>query len=159
MKADTVNRWLTLCANFGVVIGLILLIIELDQNTDLVRAEIHQARSDVHVSNRLEHADSDVRFLAWQKFLAAGGSDDLAALDQLTQLEAARVLETIAAYHQEYDNLFYQYQQGYLDEEYYRYRVETSIRRWAPWWNKFGMFIGGRRPSYDAEIKRIMADN
>ncbi len=44
MKADNVNKWLTLSANIGVVIGLVLLLIELDQNSDLLRAQIHQAR-------------------------------------------------------------------------------------------------------------------
>jgi len=50
MNADNVNRWLTLGTNVGVVIGLILLLVELDQNSDLVRAQIHQARSDTQVS-------------------------------------------------------------------------------------------------------------
>ena len=39
MNADNVNKWLTLSANIGVVIGLILLLVELDQNSDLVRAQ------------------------------------------------------------------------------------------------------------------------
>ena len=30
MNADNVNKWLTLSANIGVVIGLILLLVELD---------------------------------------------------------------------------------------------------------------------------------
>ena len=33
MNADRVNRWLTLGANVGVVIGLFLLLIEIDQTT------------------------------------------------------------------------------------------------------------------------------
>ncbi len=39
MNADFVNRWLTLSANIGIVIGLILLIVELDQNRDMMRAQ------------------------------------------------------------------------------------------------------------------------
>jgi hypothetical protein len=38
MAVDRINQWLTLGANIGVVIGLILLLIELDQNSDLLRA-------------------------------------------------------------------------------------------------------------------------
>ena len=53
MNADSVNKWLTLSTNIGVVIGLVLLLVELDQNADLVRAQIHQARSDAHVGHRL----------------------------------------------------------------------------------------------------------
>ncbi len=158
MNAKNVSRWLTLSASIGVVIGLVLLLIELDQNSDLVRAQIHQARSDAHVGMRLARADSEFLFPAWEKFRAAGGPDDLSAMDQLTPIEAARVRDYISALHQDYDNLYYQYQQGYLDEEYYRYRVESSIRRFAPLWKKLGIFeAGGRRPSFDAEIKRILS--
>ncbi len=160
MNADNVNKWLTLSANIGVVIGLILLLVELDQNSDLVRAQIHQARSDVHIANRLEHAESEFLLPAIVKFEAAGGFDDLSAIDQLTPIEAARVKEYFAAWHQDYDNLLFQYQQGYLDEEFYRYRVVPTIRFMAPWWEKLKLFEGEhRRPSFNAEIERILSDS
>ena len=160
MNADSVNRWLTLSANLGVVVGLILLLVELNQNSDLVRAQIHQARSDAHVGNRLEIADSEYLLAAAGKFMDAGGYDNLSAMDQLSAIEAARVKELLTAYHQDYDNLFYQYQKGYLDEEFYRYRVESTIKLFAPWWEKLDIFeSGGRRPSFDAEIKRITSDD
>lgn len=38
MNADNVNKWLTLSANIGVVIGLVLLIVEIGQNTEMMRA-------------------------------------------------------------------------------------------------------------------------
>jgi hypothetical protein len=39
MESDRLNRWLTLGANVGVLIGIILLIVELDQNRDMMRAQ------------------------------------------------------------------------------------------------------------------------
>ena len=160
MNADNVNRWLTLSANIGVVIGLILLLVEIDQNSDLVRAQIHQARSDVHIAMRQERANSEFLLPAMRKFESAGGFNNLAAIDQLTEIEAGRIEAFILARHQDYDNLFYQYQQGYLDEEFYQYRVANSIKRFAPWWEKIGAFQpNGRRPSFDAEIRRIMSTN
>ena len=159
MSADNVNKWLTLSANIGVVIGLILLLVELDQNSDLVRAQIHQARSDNHVISRHERADSEFLLPALLKFKSAGGWDNLEAIDQLTTIDAARIEAFMLARHQDYDNLFYQYQQGYLDEEFYQYRVANSIRRFAPWWKKLGAFEpDGRRPSFDAEIERILSE-
>ena len=121
MNADSLNRWLTLSANTGVVIGLILLLVELDQNSDLVRAQIHQARSDVHIANKLEHAESEFLLPAMLNFEAAGGFADMTAMDDLSPTEARRTKEFFAARHQDYHNLFYQYQQGYLDEEFYRH--------------------------------------
>ena len=56
-------------------------------------------------------------------------------------------------------NFFYQYQQGYLDEEFYEFRVAGAIRVFAPWWKKLNIFeASGRRPSFDAEIQRILAE-
>ncbi len=160
MNADSVNKWLTLSANIGVVIGLILLLVELDQNSDLVRAQIHQARSDNHVSSRHALADSEFLLPALLKFESVGGFGNLAAIDQLTPIEAARIEAFLLARHQDYDNLFYQYQQGYLDEEFYQYRVVNSLRIMAPWWQKLGAFEpNGRRPSFDAEIRRILAES
>ena len=46
MDSDRINRWLTLGANLGVLVGIILLVIELNQNRDLMRA---QTRSDLSV--------------------------------------------------------------------------------------------------------------
>ncbi len=121
MNADNVNKWLTLSANIGVVIGLMLLLIEIDQNSDLVQAQIHQARSDAHVEFRNELANSELLLPVMLKFEAAGGFADMTAMDELSSTEARRIQELFAASHQDYDNLFYQYQQGYLDEEFYRH--------------------------------------
>lgn len=160
MNTDSVNRWLTLAANVGVFIGLILLLIELDQNSDLVRAQIHQARSDAHVWMKEGNADSEFLLPAMEEFRLAGGSNNLNAMDSLTPIEAARVKLSMEAAHQDYDNLFYQYQHGYLDEEYYLYRVVPTIKELAPWWQKLDIFEStGRRPGFDAEIKRLMSAN
>ena len=157
MNTDTVNRWLTLSANIGVVIGLILLLIEINQNNRLLRAQIHQARSDAHVDQRVARADSEHLLAAWEKFVSAGGPEDFAAMDELTPMEVARVKEYMVARHQDYDNLFYQYQNGFLDEEYYQHRIVFPIKAYAPWWKKLGVFeSGGRRPSFEAEINRIV---
>lgn len=40
MDSDQLTRWLTLGANFGVLVGLLLLIVELNQNRDMMRAQI-----------------------------------------------------------------------------------------------------------------------
>lgn len=40
MESDRLTRWLTIGANLGVLIGLLLLIAELAQNRDMMRAQI-----------------------------------------------------------------------------------------------------------------------
>ncbi len=45
MDSDRVNRWLTLGANVGVLIGIVLLAIELRQNNQLMEGEARRARA------------------------------------------------------------------------------------------------------------------
>ena len=40
LNSDKLNRWLTLTANVGVLVGLVVLIFEVQQNRHLVRAEL-----------------------------------------------------------------------------------------------------------------------
>ena len=153
MRADSVNRWLTLSANVGVMIGLILLVIELNQNSSLVRAQIHQARSDNYVSNMIALADTENLLPAYEKLINAGVLN-AAALDTLDSIERARVRRYAQARLGGYDNLFYQYRLGYLDDEFYQSRVVVSIGRMTPLWEEFGL-LKGITPSFAAEIKRI----
>ncbi len=155
MNADNVNKWLTLSANIGVVFGLILLLIELDQNSDLVRAQIHQARSDAQITRIEDRADSEHVVPILEKIRPFGGFANLSSSDKLTPEELYRLRTFLQGRHQDYDNLFYQYQQGYLDEEYYQFGVSNAIRLFSPWWDKLGIFEDVRRPSFDAEIRRL----
>jgi hypothetical protein len=67
MHVDNLNRWPTLGANIGVVVGLALLVVELNQNSELVRAQIHQAQSDNYVSDVMALADSEFLLPAYEK--------------------------------------------------------------------------------------------
>jgi len=49
MNTDRLNRWLALGANFGVLIGLILLVYEVRQNSDLMRAQISMERTNTNM--------------------------------------------------------------------------------------------------------------
>ena len=158
MNADRVNRWLTLGANVGVVIGLILLLIEIDQNNDLARAQIHQTRADSWGDFRLTLGDSEHLLSAWIKFQDAGGPEDPDAIDKLDNLEKSRVRQYLLHRYSDYDNLYYLYKQGYLDEEYYVQRVVPSINRMAPAWSKL-MFTTLARPSFVEEINRITSES
>ncbi len=44
MDKDQLNRWLSLAANLGVLAGIILLVFELEQNREIMRA---QTRNEV----------------------------------------------------------------------------------------------------------------
>ena len=40
MEFDRLNRWLTLAANLGLLVGLILVALQLNQNSELARAQL-----------------------------------------------------------------------------------------------------------------------
>jgi len=158
MNTDNANKWLTLLANVGVVIGLALLIFEIRQNSELVRAQIHQARSDAWAYMRQDLADSEFLLPAYEKFRAAGGYEATSVLDVLDPVDSARVFRYLQSRVGDYDNLFYQYRQGYLDEEYYRTRIEPSIKRLAPTWFEYGM-LDTMSSSFRAEVERLVSED
>ena len=49
MDTEKLNRWLALGANIGVLIGLILLVYEVRQNSDLMRAQISMERTNTNM--------------------------------------------------------------------------------------------------------------
>ncbi len=64
--ADRVSRWLTLAANLGVIVGLIILIVEVRQNADLTRAQLLANRDDLLVQIELSLASPESS-AAWVK--------------------------------------------------------------------------------------------
>ncbi len=159
-KSDVISRWLALGANFGVLIGLGLLIWEIQQNSDLLRAQIHQARSDNYEAFMVANADSEFFLPVWEKFHAAGGPADVAALDALSPTERMRISRYLQGRIGGYDNLYFQYRNGYLDEEFYETRVVESVRRYASIYSELGLLNPGRvTPSFLEEIERIRSSD
>ena len=110
MDSDRINRWLTLIANFGVLIGIVLLVYEIRLNHEMMRAQI-----------RNEIANSEVERI----YFLAGNSEMLDVLVRNSagqELDAADALRlqflrfgTIRAW----ENHFYQYKLGLFDEQEY----------------------------------------
>ena len=67
MNTDRLNRWLTLDANNGVLIGIILLIVELDQNRNMVRAQTRNAIAAEGLTPD-ERFQYGLRTVAWFRF-------------------------------------------------------------------------------------------
>ena len=78
VKAENLNSWLSLGANVGVVIGLILLVVEINQNTQLTRAQMNQDRATTAMSEQqatytseLVHRMGTIRLLQSEKRYAS----------------------------------------------------------------------------------------
>jgi len=107
MKSEQVHRWLTLAANLGVLVGILLLIAELSQNLTAVRA---QTRHDL---------SSDIVEL----FTQVAGNEQLASVrrradagELLTPDEAYQYALITRAFFRYWEDVHYQYRTGLYDE-------------------------------------------
>jgi hypothetical protein len=96
------------------------------------------------------------------KFRAAGGPRDLSALEELDLLEIERIRDYYRGRIMGYDNLFYQYRNGFLDEDFYNIRVVNPVRAATPLWIELRLIrIGADNPyvtkAFANEIERIMS--
>ena len=146
----------------AVVVTLVYLAIQIRQHTRamheakrLALAQTYQMRADA-LQNMLVHAaESDHIGPIISKLVAAGYPEEIASLDRLSATERGRFRQWHIAQQTHWDNMFYQYQQGFLDEEYYRDSFRERVRRLAPVWRALG--VTGSRRSFDREIDRLLA--
>jgi hypothetical protein len=162
----TINEWGSIgevISAIAVVITLIYLAVQIRQNTHameenkrLALAQTYQIRADA-LQDMLVHA-ADSRYIGplITRLTQLGYPEDVRALETLTPEERGRFRQWQIAQQTHWDNMFFQYQQGYLDEEYYRDSVCVRVARLAPTWRALG--IGGGRASFNAEIDRLLAD-
>ena len=120
MDTDKLNRWLTLAANIGVLIGIIILIVELRQNSQIMRAQTRAQLSE-GIVNILSENNADLTF---NDILIRG--DDAEELSEVEQFTYDRHRVAMLAY---WDNVFYQNQIGLYDVE--EYSVQLLIIRRA----------------------------
>jgi hypothetical protein len=102
-----VNRGLTLGANLGVLVGIFLLVVELDQNREMIRA---QTRNDIsqQMVNRLSMMGSDIKLASLWRRAQLG---EVLSLDEETQYFLLFVANM-----RDWENIHYQYRHGMFDE-------------------------------------------
>ena len=128
MDSNTVNRWLTLGANLGVFVGIILILIELNQNAELMRAQIAQARADNLISSMEDRMHSD----HWPAISAKLRHDGQMRVDDLAGLspeERERVLYYYLREVNDVRNQFLQLQAGYMSETLWDTSSRSQIVR------------------------------
>ncbi len=140
MDSDRLNRWLTLGANVGVLIGIILLIIELDQNRDMMRAQIrNELAIGVQDVLGIALADQDLADLLYR---AETG-------ESLSAAESWRVGYWDQLVFRYWENVHYQYRQGlYEESEFLPHRdamldlVTENPRMYSYWCKDRQIFSG-----------------
>jgi hypothetical protein len=146
----------------AVVITLIYLAKQIKQNTHameegrrLALAQTYQMRSDALQAMLVQAADSEHIGPIIIKLTALGYPEDVAALEALSDSERRRFRMWHIAQQTHWDNMHYQFQQGYLDNEYYEDAFKDRVTRLAPVWKALGLTSGRR--SFFAEIDRLLS--
>ena len=146
----------------AVFVTLIYLAVQVRQNTRsieaaqrLALAQTYQMRSDALQSMLVHAASSGIgRIIA--KLTQAGYPERLESLSELTPLERSRFRQWQIAQQAHWDNMHFQYQQGYLAEEYYRDEFVVRTKRLWPVWQALG--LTGSRKSFIEELNRISGE-
>ena len=107
MNLEKLGRWLALGANFGVLVGLFLLIFEIRQNTEMMQSQIHQSRTDTALAE--QHATYNSEYMPAIIVKVRDG-------DALTAEELVRYITYFRAFNRNQDNNLWQYNRGFLGE-------------------------------------------
>jgi len=129
----------------------------MDENKKLALAQTYQMRADALQMMLVHAADSEHIGPIIMKLTGAGYPEDIRALEGLSNEERQRFRLWQIAQHTHWDNMFFQYQQGFIDEEYYRDSFKARVKRLAPTWK--ALKVAGARRTFNAEIDSIMADD
>jgi hypothetical protein len=118
MNAEKLNAWLSLGANVGVVIGLVLLIFEISQNTEMMQAQINQSRTDTALSEQQAVYTSD-HVPSMLVKIDRG--------EELSDEDLIRYERFFRAFNRNQDNNLWQYNEGYLEDNIPR-SIKGAVR-------------------------------
>ena len=138
------------------LVGLLLLIAELRQNTELTRVQITQMRSDSFVQRRWDLADTEHLAPLIAKLERLGFPRRVVGRDELEDIEIVRLESWLAALAFDYENLYYQNERGYIDPSYWEERVVPSLRMFGPWFEEYVVNMG--RSEFEEELRRLLQE-
>lgn len=118
MNTQKLNSWLSLAANLGVVVGLLVLVIELQQNTAMMESQIHQGRTEAAQSEQQAVFNSD--YIPQILVKVANG-------EALTAEEIHRYETYFRAFNRNMDNQLWQFHRGFLSQNIPR-SVRDAVR-------------------------------
>ena len=139
MNTENLNRWLTLCANTGVVIGIIFLAFELQQNNELLQSQAQETQAlSIQTATTL---DQDVLVvIAADPVLAATWYTYLRTPETLTEVERLQASFLMGSLLRRLEGVYLQKRLGSLSEE--------------GWNSRQPLFIGiARSPGYLAYLE------
>lgn len=153
MNSDRLARWLTLGANVGVLVGIILLIVELDQNRDMMQAQTRHELAMGIVDLLQTPANNEQ--LADILYRANAG-------EEMTPGETFQYQLRTNALFRYWEDVHYQYRVGLYDEaefekqrEAWRVSIAQSAMAAKYWCQVRSLYS----PDYAAEMDKLVPSN
>jgi len=153
MKNTNWKDLVELVGLLAIVAGLAALVVELRQTQQAMLASTYQERAIDAIGELLIVADSD--HLAAVLARTSRGEDH-EAVDALDPVDLVRLRDYLRARMVDWDNEHYQYQQGYLDADFFKATTTRNVRKWAPRWRYIGLTEG--RDEFRRYIDSVLAD-
>ncbi len=153
MNTDRLNRWLTLGANLGVLVGLMLLVLELDQNHEMMRAQTRHELA-MGIVDLLQVPASNQQLADLMYRAGTGG--------ELTPQETFQFNMRTNALLRYWEDVHYQYRVGLYDEvefskqrDAWRAALENSQRMRVYWCEVRGLYS----PDYMSEMDALLPND
>ena len=136
LDTDRLNDWLSLVANFGVVIGLAVLIVEINQAINLAEVGAYESRiTEISETNKAIALDESLADI-YERLSTVG-------LKALTPVERRRVHAWESGIAARMQGQHYQYRKGFLDDDTAEAFLGAAARR-LDLWNELGINIVDR---------------
>ena len=136
----------------AILVSLIIIVMELRQTRSALIASTYQSRALDAV--RVEGAKADSEVLG--PLLARVDLDDPESLAALNELERFRIRSYLLSRLIDLDNEYYQYQNGFLDDEYFESWFKDQLKRNARAWRSIG--LTEMRPSFKQLVDQLLAE-
>ncbi len=149
------TKWTEFAETVGIaaiLVSLIIIVMELRQTQSALIASTYQSRALDAV--RVEGAKADSEVLG--PLLARVDLDDPESLARLNELERFRLRSYFVSRLIDLDNEHYQYQKGFLDDEYFESMFRDQLKRDARAWRSIG--LTERRPSFKQFVDELLAE-
>jgi hypothetical protein len=140
-----------LIALLAVIGGLIAVVIELRQTQSALRAQAYQARALDVISTMRQYSDNPELAILLTDFFQGDLTIETASSEELSLLRSHFYMRRT-----DLDNEHYQYQNGFLDSDFYETTTKREIKAFAPHWRAFR--IPEPRKQFAEEVDRILAD-
>ena len=157
IKSEILNRWLTLGGNLGILVGLILLVYEMRQNSDLMRAQISMERSNTNMQIMADLANGGeiVRIDARLREQVEGFPQSLGWSGDLTGEEKRRYEYWMYVRLVELNNDWFQCEAGLVPLDICQSDVRDNMRGSLHRFHELGISFNRSQSSFIKEMQEI----